>query len=299
MAMMFARHPHPLAVALVAAVLVGSAARAAPTERGLAAAPEMPRDTERRASALLLLERPTRLRGEEIIGEYVFRWRAPGRVISARQERILADLGDALGIIRSSGDPIPAWVSDKAARATWQWAGAAAEIRRHRAHLLIEVRSPRGDGVANARRLTHLVGAVIASVPVLAVLWSDAGMFLPPTKFLADSEATGRDGIPTALWLNFLPAALSPHLPVVHTRGLSPLGFRELVLFGHRAGPERAMATLMLVADGVLQGRLKLRPGDTFRTSAKETLDVDEIPAPWNTEEMALQLTLRATGRRR
>ena len=54
------------------------------------------------------------------------------------------------------------------------------------------------------------------------MLWTDAGMLLSPAKFLADSEATGRDGIPTGLWLNVLPAALSPHLPVMHTMGLAP-----------------------------------------------------------------------------
>jgi hypothetical protein len=275
-------------VALVAVASAPAAARAAPGD-----------ENERRASALLLLERPTRLAAESIVGEYVVRWRAPARVISARPDRVLIDLGDALGILRPSPDPVAAWVTDKAVRATWQWAPAAAVSRRHRAHLQIEVRSPRGDGVANARRLTHLVGAVIAAQNVLAVLWTDAGMLLSPAKFLADSEATGRDGIPTGLWLNILPAALSPHLPVMHTMGLSPLGFRELILFGPRANPEQALDTLMQIAERVLQSRLTLRRGDTFRTNDRQTLVVEEIPAPWNTEEVALQLSPRPSGRRR
>jgi hypothetical protein len=216
-----------------------------------------------------------------------------------RGDRILHVLGDALGIVRSSTEPVAAWVSGKAVRASWQWAGAAAVARRHRAHLLVEVRSPRGDAITNARRLTHLVGAVIASLPVLAVLWSDAGMLLPPSKFLADSEATGREGIPTALWLNVLPAALSPHLPVMHTMGLGPLGYRELILYGNRTGPDGALATLLDVAGRVLQERLTLRRGDTFRTGGRETLLVEEIPAPWNTAETALQLTPHTPRRRR
>jgi hypothetical protein len=262
-------------------------------------------DSERRASALLLQERPTRVdraAAESIVGEYVLRWRAPARVISTRPDRVLIDLGDALGILRPSPDPVAAWITDKAARASWQWAPATTVARRHRAHVQIEVRSPRGDGVANARRLTHLVGAVIAAQPALAVLWSDAGMLLSPARFLTDAEALGRDGIPIGLWLNVLPAALSPHLPVMHTIGLGPLGFRELILFGHRAGPEEALDTLMQVAERVLQARLTLRPGDTLRTNDRQTLVVEEIPAPWNAEEVALQLTPRAgapPGRRR
>jgi hypothetical protein len=153
--------------------------------------------------------------------------------------------------------------------------------------------------VTNARRLTNLVGALIPTLPVVAILWNDAGMLLSPTKFLVDSEAIGPEGIPTGLWLNVLPAALSPHLPVIHTMGLGPLGFRELILFGHRGGPEQSLATLLRVAEQVLQGRLTLRRGDTFRTGSRETLEVQEIPAPWNTQEVALQLTPRTTTRRR
>ncbi len=298
MALAFARCPHGRRLAARIAVGLAAAVAAATSIAGPAgAAPAA--EAERRASAVLLLERPTRLQAETIIGEYVLRWRAPARVISARPDRVLIDLGDALGILRPSPDPVAAWVADKAVRASWQWAGAAAVSRRHRAHLQIEVRSPRADAVANARRLTDLVGAVIAAQPVLAVLWTDAGMLLSPTKFLVDSEATGGSGIPTELWLNVLPAALSPHLPVMHTMGLGPLGFRELILFGHRAGPERAHATLLQVAEQVLQSRLILRPGDTFKTSDRETLVVQEIPAPWNSGEVALQLTPRPGTRRR
>jgi hypothetical protein len=277
-----------LALALGTVSLAAPPALAAPAAGG-----------ERRASALLLLERPTRVEGEAIAGEYVFRWRAPARVMSTRPDRVLIDLGDALGILRPSPDPIAAWVADRAVRSSWQWAAAGTVSRRHRAHLQIEVRSPGGDGVANARRLTDLVGAVIARLPVLAVLWTDAGMLLPPAKFLADAEALTPGAIPTALWLNVLPAALSPHLPVMHTIGLGPLGFRELILFGHRAGPEEALTTLMSVAEQVLQGRLKLQRGDSLRTSDRQTLVVEEIPAPWNAEEMALRLTPRAATRRR
>jgi hypothetical protein len=253
---------------------------------------------ERRTSAVILLERSARVDAEEVLSEYVVRWRSPGRVISARGDRILADLGDALGIIRSSSEPIAEWVSDKAVRASWQWPGAGRTIHRHRAHLVVEVRSPRGDGIANARRLTRLVAALLVTRPALAVLWNDAGMLVESSRFLIDSEATASNGIPTALWLNFLPAALSPHLPVVHTMGLAPLGFRELVLYGHRSGPASALATLSQVAERVLQGRLILRAGDTFRTDSRDTLLVEEIPAPWDEKQLAFQLTPRGARRR-
>jgi hypothetical protein len=48
----------------------------------------------------------------------------------------------------------------------------------------------------------------------------------------------------------------------------------------------------------VLQGRLTLRPGGSFRTDARDTLYVQEIPAPWDEKERAFQLTPRASGRR-
>jgi hypothetical protein len=266
-------------------------ARAAPAVRERAGSPLPPEDApERRASALLLLDRDGPLDGEEIAADYLLRWRSPARLLRTSRERILIDMGDALGIVRASNQPIAPWVADKAVGASWQWAGASTVSRRHRAHLIIEVRSPRGDAVTNARRLTRLVGTVIASHRPLGVLWTDAGMLVEPNRFLADSEASGRDGNHTTLWLNFLPAALSPHMPVVHTVGLSPLGFRELVLFGREAGPDRALARLVDIADHVLRDRLVLRRGDTLRIGTQETLVVEEIPAPWNSAEVALQL---------
>jgi hypothetical protein len=319
--------PHPLrrALAPLAALIAAGAAvpvlvaaapagatrsPAAPVRARAAAPPARPsvpaapavapvEQGERRASALLLIERPVRLSADSVVGEYLFRWRAPARAMSARPERLLLDLGDALGIIHASQEPVASWVVDKAVRASWQWAGAGVVSRRHRAHLQVEVRSPRGDAVTNARRLTNLVGALIPTLPIMAVLWNDAGMLLSPTKFLVDSEAIGPHGIPTGLWLNVLPAALSPHLPVMHTMGLRPLGFRELILYGHRAGPEQSLETLLRIAEQVLQGRLTLRRGDTFRTGSRETLEVHEIPAPWNAQEVAFQLTPRTTTRRR
>jgi hypothetical protein len=281
-----------------ASALAGTAALAAPELRTPTAPAVAAPAPEQRASAVVFLERPGRLDGEEILSEYVVRWRSPARLISARGERILADLGDALGVIHARNEPLNEYLTDKAVRATWQWAAAGRVVHRHRAHLLVEVRSPRGDGIANARRLTRLVAALLVVRPALAVLWNHAGMLVESSRFLVDSETTVDDRIPIGLWLNFLPAALSPHLPVVHTMGLAPLGFRELVLYGHRTGPEGALATLTQVAERVLQGRLTLRPGGSFRTDARDTLYVQEIPAPWDEKERAFQLTPRASGRR-
>jgi hypothetical protein len=247
----------------------------------------------------VLLDRAGRLDGEEVTADNLLRWRSPARVIQRSGERLLIDMGDALGIVRANSQPIAAWIVEKAVRASWQWAGASTVTRRHRAHLYIEVRSARGDALTNAMRLTRLIGAVIASHRPMAVLWTDASMLVEPTRFLADSESSGGDGIPTTLWLNFLPAALSPHLPVVHTVGLGPLGFRELILFAHRSGPDRTLATLVGIADRVLRGRLILRRGDTVQTGTQETLVVEEIAAPWNGEEVALQLSPGSAPKRR
>ena len=255
---------------------------------------------EQRAAALVLLDGPANLDAEEVLSEYIRRWRSPARVISSTGVRVLVDLGDALGIFRLNNEPVNEWLLDKAVHATWQWAGAARVVHNHRAHVAVEVRSPRGDGIANARRLTRLVASLLAVRPARAVLWTGAQMLVEPSRFVADAETlTTGNAIPTSLWLNFLPAALSPHLPVVHTLGLAQLGYRELVLFGHRSGPQSALQTLTQLAERLLQGRLSLRPGDSIRTDSRDTLVVEEIPAPWDENQMAYQLTPGPPAQRR
>jgi hypothetical protein len=55
---------------------------------------------------------------------------------------------------------------------------------------------------------------------------------------------------------------------------------------------------LTQLAERVLQGRLTLRPGDSVRTDSRDTLVVEEIPAPWDENQLAYQLSPRPARRR-
>jgi hypothetical protein len=170
-------------------------------------------------------------------------------------------------------------------------------VNRHKGYLVVEVGSRRGDAVELAMQATRVVASVAASMDAAGVFWIGAAMLVDRTKFLETSKDMTATKPPAGLWVNFLPGTLPEVGPVVHTIGLSALDFPEIILAQTGITEESALELILGISEQVLQNRVVLRRGDTFRLRTGEKLVADEVPAPWKTGEVAVLLVLKSAAR--
>lgn len=192
----------------------------------------------------------------------------------ANARSIMLEFGDQTIAIMMMPAPIPQdeglWL-----RAATAWPEAAAVAAKHQAHVIV---SPVGDSVGqlqDARIVTAVIGALIATTPeCCAVVWG--GDVAQPAELWLDVSAASfapyPDG-PFTLWFDVLPFRSGPMIGAI-TKGVFMFVGREIEFETGKLGLRDVMEKVVGLAGYLIENGPVVNDGDTFGEDESEYFQV-------------------------
>lgn len=179
--------------------------------------------------------------------------------------------------------PIPAETLAPAVDSELVWKEAAGTFLAAKGHVLVSVVNPARDAAERfdqARVLTAVTAAIVATANGTGVLWQSAASVIPPERFV--SEATDlRDEAPnrvaSALWFSFrfFPGSRNPQseLLICQSTGLSAFLAREIECGPYAMTPYELWLKVLLAARYMAGAGPVFADGDTLGLAGTEKPD--------------------------
>jgi hypothetical protein len=159
--------------------------------------------------------------------------------------------------------PIPSSLVDGPCENAWYWPDAAAAVRQHKAHLLINLVDESRDLITKALRLTWLTLGACRASNAVAVLWAPGGLIHQPQAFAEQALQSSRSSLPLYLWIDFRVLQHADGRTEVFTTGLSRFGKREIELAPIEAAPQQALEWAYNLAHYMIERETTIKDAET------------------------------------
>jgi hypothetical protein len=160
--------------------------------------------------------------------------------------------------------PIPWSQLEGPAATAWYWPQAEAELRSHRAHLLVALADDAGRAVDRALTLTRITSAVTAASGGCGVFWGPGRLVHPPQAYLAQARQLDPTDLPLFLWVDFRVEKLGEGRFRLYTTGLEALGAAELETEEFAGEPQALLEYVYNLAHYQLTRQQVINDGDTI-----------------------------------
>jgi hypothetical protein len=160
----------------------------------------------------------------------------------------------------------------------WHWPTAAAEIERHRSHVVVHTTSETLDALDIHLLNSKLVASLAALTNAVGVFIGEAMLVRSARAYIYEAREGSRSAAPVMLWIGFNPVRDADALSA-YTTGLTVFGLPELEV-RHTARAEGLVIGMMAdAASYQLQTGRILRDGETFGYSSSERISVRHTPS--------------------
>lgn len=172
---------------------------------------------------------------------------------------------------------------------SWLWPKATAQMRNHKAQLLITLLgSPRGrlDG---AITLTKIAAAMVEAHDTAGVYWSDGTLVVSPEMFVDVARTATSDNPPIPIWVEHRVQKNSDETLNLITTGLAPFGCMEIEILHSQKKFEDLLNLAAGIAHLQLQGDI-FRDGDTVGFDAITKLKTSHQSSVWDRPNTVLRI---------
>ena len=187
--------------------------------------------------------------------------------------------------------PIP-WSELEGPCATaWWWPDAEQRMREHKYHFLVVFMGGSTEPVERRLALTKLVTAILADTDAVGVYWGEGTLVHEPAAFLRQAQSAAADSIPGTLWIDVRVEENDDGSFRCFTTGMVPLGFLEIEVERSALPPEELMEFIGNTACYIVNGRRRIKPGETMGRTATEQYTVQHGPSMFD-RETVMQLVM-------
>ncbi|HAI21472.1 MAG TPA: hypothetical protein DCM14_06235 [Clostridiales bacterium UBA8153] len=208
-------------------------------------------------------------------------------------------VGDGDVVIAAMGAPIP-W-SDLAplCRAGRLWVDAESNLREHRDHLVVAVRTA-GGPIEQAKFLTQICTAVLLGCEqALGVFWLSGSLLISSSIFREFAVTVMPETLPLPIWIDVQAGPDAEGKTCGCTRGLAAFGHREIEAVDAQESWERLQERLYDLAGYVLEHGPVIADGDTVGDHASERIRVVYGASELGGEGEVIHLQYDRPGRRK
>jgi hypothetical protein len=173
----------------------------------------------------------------------------------------------------------------------WHWPTAAAELERHRSHVIVHTSSGTLDALDIHLLHSKLVASLAALTNAIGVFVGEAMLVRSAKAYIDEAREGSRSAAPIMLWVGFNPVRDERALSA-YTTGLEVFGLPELEVRGTTRS-ERLMIGMMAdAASYQLQTGHTLRDGETFGYANNERIGVRHTRSQFLPDTMVALLAL-------
>ncbi|HMX40274.1 MAG TPA: hypothetical protein PK971_08895 [Saprospiraceae bacterium] len=153
-----------------------------------------------------------------------------------------------------------------AARLSWLWKTAAADIAKHQAQVVVSVLGPESRVLDLYATLTKTLAAALQHSPSIGVFMNSQYLLLPKDFYLSSARTLLKDKtLPVYCWVYF-GMMEEGEASSGYTYGLRDFGLEEMEIVKAAAPVAETHALLLDAAASVIQYHIKLQSGQPFTT---------------------------------
>ena len=231
--------------------------------------------TSQHALAMVLLPNEDRPDGRSVFQYLRTQWAdvpSIANVESADAATTARIPGGAAALMHVSA-PVPSDYMKVPAMFAWHWPTAAAEIDRHRSHVIVHTSSGTLDALDTHLLHSKLVASLAALTNAVGVFVREAMLVRSAKAYIDEARDGARSAAPVMLWVGFNPVRDDGTLSA-YTTGLAAFELPELEV--RRATRSEGLVIGMMAdaASYQLQTGRTLRDGETFGYTNNERIGV-------------------------
>jgi len=187
--------------------------------------------------------------------------------------------------------PIP-WTDLEIPCATsWLWTEATAEMKPHKAHLIVSYFGTDGTLLDRALLLTRLTAAAAKAFDAVGVYWGHGGVVLSARRFQDIAAKATTDKLPLLTWIDFRLQKNPDKTINVLTTGLEYFGCMEIEILNSHRSYEDIMDTVMGLATITLRGEV-IKDGDTIGPDDQTKIKVRHAKSVWDRKGKVLRVAM-------
>lgn len=170
--------------------------------------------------------------------------------------------------------PIP-WSQLEGPCATaWWWPEATERMREHKYHLWVVLTRGAIEPIERRLILTKAVAAILRSTDAVGVYWGEGTLVHEPKEFVLQAKSATPADIPGPLWIDVRVEENDDGSFRCFTTGMAPLGFLEIEVTRSTLPRFELMEFVGDTVCYIVNGRLRIAPGETMGPSATEQYKV-------------------------
>lgn len=186
--------------------------------------------------------------------------------------------------------PIPWGDLEWPVQAAWQWPAAEAELKAHRAHVVVFAGSDDLSVVDVHLRLTGAVASVVAACPdAVAVYNGNASIVVEPGEYVAQAREASGDSLPVQLWLGIHLGPGAAGLSA-YTTGMEAFDLLNLEMHDSPWSPPELFNFLANIAHYEISANLQIGDGETVGSSQDERIRVRHLPSRYGDRAVSCHL---------
>jgi len=205
-----------------------------------------------------------------------------------KQETPLPQWEDGILVIDAHGGsvavslmpaPIP-WSDLEGPCATaWWWKEATAVMQGHKFHFLVVFTGGAMEAVERRIILTNVVREVLLGADCVGVYWAEGTLVRQPDAFLELTEGVSNSTVQAMAWIDIRVQLIGGGVCRCFTTGLAQLGFLEIEIERSTLPPDEIFLFVDAIASYIINGRKRIKHGETMGRSATEQYKVRHAPS--------------------
>jgi hypothetical protein len=192
------------------------------------------------------------------------------------------NIGNELLALAVMPAPYPASDLEGPIATSWMWPPKPpiANLKKHRAHLLITMMGGTGDPVLRRLLLTAVTALAAKQAGVMAVYWPEATQLLFPPVFVEMVEKINSpEAPPLYLWVDLRAFRNDDGTTGLFTTGLAPLGHMEIEIPSIDLEPGELREWLLNIMYYLLEKGPVLQHGETIGMTAEQKIRIRHCPS--------------------
>ncbi len=201
---------------------------------------------------------------------------APLMVSSETDAMVTFQWGDATVAYTLIDQPIPTEQLAGPCERAWYWPDAAAQLAKHRAHLIVALVDEGHDRLAKVIRLTQFLAALLPASDAVGLQWGGSRQVHEPASFCEVATQISRDNLPLHLWVDFQIEAEEGKTLRLYTTGLEAFSRPELEVTNYGGSPQDLMNHAYNLAHYLVERGTVIKNGEKIGLPGEIQVTVSE-----------------------